>query len=764
MCRDSSFELGVPHRSEVRLEQEAVREFLPRLLRNAVFTCLFSLLGSGPLSAAPLGNPAPRPVAAPAFRALGQVPDFTRHVVPALTKLGCSSGACHGSFQGRGGLRLSLLGFDPVADYRALVRDGGGRRVCRTAPERSLLLLKPLTAIPHGGGKRLDPNSPAYAVLRDWLAAGTPSPGAEPAQIAGLRVSPKELLAPPGKRSQITVTARLADGTETDVTAWALYDSQNEQLAEVSPGGQVTVRSPGRTAVVVRFRGQGLAVPVTVPYARSAHFPVLPANNWVDDLVVAEWKKLGLLPVNNCSDAEYLRRVYLDIIGTLPRPEEVRAFLGSGDPEKRARLVDTLLERPEYVEFWALKWSDLLRAHRRSLGDKGLESFNSWIRAALRENRGVDRIARELLEAQGNLFTSGPVAFYYVDQTPQDLAETAGQLFMGVRLQCARCHHHPFEPWGQDDYDGMAAFFSRVERKDTKEGGRFGGGQSIRITPVAVGSQSSAQPRALGSPARTGPGTDPRAGLADAIMRGDQPALARSWANRLWAHFFGRGLVESVDDFRATNPATHPALMSRLTTEFARGGYDQKQLIRLLCGSRTYQLASRLDPQQDQDGTLLTFHRPRRMMAEALLDALNQACGTSEGFADLPFGTRAISLPDPAVASYFLDIFGRPLRTSPCECERGARLDFTQVLSLLNGEALQRKLSAPEGRVARLLSAKIADAEAIEELYLASLSRPPTPKETATAARLLSAAPNRKDGLEDLLWTLLNSAEFILDH
>jgi hypothetical protein len=693
---------------------------------------------------------------------------FRRDVIAVLTKAGCNGGACHGSFQGRGGLRLSLLGFDPVADYDALVREARGRRVFPAAPEHSLMLTKPTGIVPHGGKKRLDPAEDGYRILRDWIVQGMPGPPAEDVTAARLEVTPAEAVLRNGEHTAVRVRAVWSDGRPQDATAWALYESTSDAVAVVSPSGQVTARGPGRAAITIRYLGQVAAVPVTVPFAASAGGTAAESSNFIDEHVSAEWKKLGLKPAPLADDAEFVRRVSLDLVGTLPTPDEVRRFLAAKEPDKRATLIDALLERPEYVDYWSLKWSDLLRAHRRALGEKGLTSFNGWLRQALRENRPFDRVARQLLTAQGNLYTSGPVAFYFVDRTPEDLAETTAQVFLGVRLQCAKCHHHPFEVWSQDDYYGLAAFFARVQRKDNKDDGGFGGAQAVRLGEsgqvVFPGTNRVVPPRVLGQAVPVTDAGDPRPALAEWLTRKDNPYFARNVVNRYWGYLFGRGLVEPIDDLRATNPASHPALLDALARDFADNGYDLKRLLRTLCRSQTYQRAAELAPQRDVEGMFFTHHRPRRLPAEVLLDAINQAAGTDEAFAGMPAGTRAIALPDPAVDSSFLTTFGRPRRTSTCECERGSRPDLGQALHLANSEKLHQKVTSPQGRVARLLVAKRADAEIIEELYLATLSRLPTAEERARVHKLLASASSRQEGLEDLLWALLNTAEFSFNH
>lgn len=693
--------------------------------------------------------------------------DFLRDVVPALTKSGCNAGACHDSFQGRGGLRLSLLGFDPAADYRALVQEARGRRVFPASPEASLVLRKATLAVPHGGGQRMTADSDAYRVLLTWIEQGFRRPGKE-LRLASLVVEPAELLLKPASEAPLKVTATWSDGMVRDVTSWAQYEIREHDIAEASPAGVVRAAGPGRTAVTIRYLDQVLGVPVSVPFGEQQPFEFA-SRNFIDDLLAAEWRKLGLQPAQPCSDEEFLRRVFLDVIGTLPRVEEARRFLADSHADKRSRLVDELLERPEYVEYWSLKWSDLLRMHRRALGEKGLASFQSWLRQRLRENAGFDTFARDLITAEGNLYTRGPVAYYFVDRTPEELAETTAQVFLGVRLTCARCHHHPFEVWGQDDYYSLASFFTGVVRKDNKESGAFGGAQAIRAKPGASMrhpiSGIELPPRALGwMPPSDEASTDVRKHLARWLTAADNDRFAKAAVNRYWAAMFGRGLVHPVDDLSTSNPPVFPLVLDAVANDFVSHEFDLKHLLRTICNSQAYQVAGDPHPTIDREGKFFVHRTPQRLPAEVLLDALSQATATEETFAGLPAGTRAIRLPDSNVDSYFLTTFGRPRRISSCDCERMSSLDLTQVLHLANSDKLQAKIGATTGRVASLLKSGLSDREILEELYLATLTRLPTADERDTATEYLAAVPARQEGLEDLLWALLNCPEFIMNH
>jgi hypothetical protein len=705
---------------------------------------------------------------------------FDHDVLPALTKAGCNAGACHGSFQGRGGMRLSLLGYDPFADYDTLLKQSRGRRVNLAAPSRSLLLLKATGSVPHLGGRRITEQSAVYQVVLDWLADGGPPPTItdDSARPAALLLSAESLQLTTGQTHPLLVREQLAPTTR-DVTRWALWDSNDPRVATVSRVGVVTAVGPGRTSIVARYRGQVTTISVTVPFATAATTTTESANTdfqpaedrlsaELDRLVLKEWKSLGVRPAPLADDATFMRRVHLDLTGTLPTSDEVRRFLANTHPQKRTQLIDELLERPEYIDYWTLRWSDSLRAHRRYLGDKGLASYSGWIRHQVRSNRPLDAMVRDLLTAQGNLYTHGPVALYFIDEKVEDLTESVAQVFLGVRLQCARCHHHPMEAWSQDDYYGLANFFARIETKDSGQiGSRYGGPKSIRPTlqpqPQRVPLKAM-PPRTLSG--RQGPVTAPegspdvRVVFADWLTSADNPYFAKNLANRYWAALWGRGLVDPVDDLRATNPALMPELLDYLADLLRRNQYDAKLLLRTICRSQVYQRSYEGGSEGDREGRLLTRRIPRRLTAEVLLDALNQATGAQESFAGLPRGTRATQLPDPSIPSYFLTAFGRPNRNSPCDCARASAPDLAQTLHLANSTAVHSKVTDPQGRLAQLLASQRSNRELIDELILTTWSRWPTDEERAKVERLVADSPSRTEGWEDILWALLNSAEF----
>ncbi len=579
-------------------------------------------------------------------------------------------------------------------------------------------------------------------------------------------VEPRELILQPGKQAALRAIAAWSDGVTRDVTRWVLYDVNDQAVAEVSRSGIVQAAAPGRTAVTVRYLGRAVAVTVTVPYgAASPAVAALPRHNFIDELAAAEWQKVGVEPAALCDDATFLRRVSLDLTGTLPTPEQVRAFLAANEPKKREKLIDALLERPEYVDFWSLRWGDLLRAHRRTLGEKGLASFRNWLGTSIRDSRPANAMVRDLLTAQGNLYANGAAAMFFVDQTPQDLAETTAQVFLGLRLQCARCHHHPFESISQDDYYSLAAFFAKVRRKDSLEGGRFGGLQAVLVDEAGAVTHpttgAAVSPRVLGNKTSANTPADPRQTLAEWVTAPDNPYFAKNLVNRYWAYLFGRGLVHPVDDLRETNPATHPALLDAVAQDFIKHGYDLKHLLRTICRSRVYQLAAETAPKRDAAGIFLTHHVPRRLSAEVLLDAVNQATGTSEVFANLPPDTRAIALPDTSVT------FGVPRYLWPSEAHHHVRLRASAAT-----RTCVRRCTWPTARRCIRRSAKPPGGSQScwrpsgampRSLKSCTWSRWPgcrTMAEKQTAQRFLAETPSKKEVFEDLLWTLVNCAEF----
>lgn len=692
---------------------------------------------------------------------------FRNEVVPVLTKLGCNMGACHGSQHGKGGFKLSLLGFEPEPDHTNIVKSAEGRRVTPFAPEESLLLLKGTLAVAHGGGKKLDPDSPEYNLLRLWLEQGAPAPIKDEPVVKALRVYPSRRVMEPDQDQRLVVIATYSDGTERDVTPQAKYDTLNEGVAKVAPDGSTHTAGQGETSILVRYQGHAAMARLTVPYAREKAF-TFAANNFIDEKSAAKWRELGLAPSDLCTDAEFLRRAMLDTIGTTPTPSEVEDFLADSRPDKRAKLVDQLLDRPEYVDFWSLKWGDILRVNSDKLGKQGMLAFNLWLRSAFRENKSVDRMVDELVTAQGSIFTNGPANYFRVAANPEDLAETTAQVFMGVRLTCAKCHHHPFEAYGQDDYYGLAAYFARIRTKRSDEFGLFGGEQVIYVSKTGEVSQPRTGKRMNPTPLNDAPADDPvdrRRALARWLTGKTNPWLARNVVNRYWGYLMGRGLVNPIDDLRETNPPSNPDLLDALSADFVASGFNLKHLLRTILNSRTYQLSALPTPDNRLDTTFFTHYNLKRLTAEQLLDAINSATGTTEKFALQPSGTRAIALPDTNYPSYFLDTFGRPLRAQACECERSSDPNLNQALHLMNGDLVNRKVAQNDGRLMRLLrDPKLTDETLVQSLYMLAFNRPASTSEVQAAEALIAAAPSRSLGAQDLFWGLLNSKEFLFNH
>jgi hypothetical protein len=694
---------------------------------------------------------------------------FVREVVPVLTRAGCNQGACHGAQVGRGGFRLSLLGYDPAFDYKQIVESAEGRRVVLSDPERSILLQKPALIMEHGGGERFPAGSRPYEILRRWLEDGAPEPEAKPPIVTALEVWPAKRVMLPGEQQQLLVRATWNGGQVEDVTATAKFDAINEGVASVTPTGLVTAGARGESSIMVRFGGQATIAQVTLPYATIPRFPDVAVNNFIDEKLIAKWKDLGLTPSPLCSDAEFFRRIHLDTVGALPSLADVKAFLAERDPAKRTRAIDKVLDRPEFVDYWALKWGDLLRINRDALEEKGMWSFTNWVRASLRENKPVDEFARDIITAEGSTFTEGPANYYRVANNALDWSETTAQVFMGVRIQCARCHHHPFEKWSQDDYYGLAAYFIRLATKRSQEFGIFGGETVVYLRPGGEQTHPRkggvVKPHPLDGPESDDP-FDRRRKLAEWLTACDNPFFARNIVNRFWGYYMGRGLVEPLDDMRATNPPSNPELLDALARDFVEHKYDLKHLVRTIMNSRAYQLSSVKTDGNAADAANVqhTRYTVKRLTAEQLADALDYATGTREKYQGLPLGTRAVQLPDTRVRSFLLDTFGRPPRQITCECERTAQPNIAQALHLLNGDLVNRKVAAPTGRVETLLKAKTPLPDIVDELCLVTLSRPPQPDEAARALDWIRKAPSEREGVQDLLWVLLNRSEFLFNH
>jgi hypothetical protein len=692
---------------------------------------------------------------------------FVNDVMPVFSKLGCNNGGCHGRASGQNGFKLSVFGFDPAADYDALVKEARGRRVFPASPADSLLLTKPTARVPHGGGQRLRPHTQDYELLLEWVRQGLPHGRADAPTVVGLKVSPTDRILRYDAQQQILATAVYSDGSQRDVTAAALYASNAPQVVEVDAGGLAHCgRTPGEAAITVNYMGQVGAVQLLVPRAGGAiEIPDPPRATPIDELVWAKLRKMGIPPSEPCDDATFFRRLHLDAIGTLPTPDDVRAFLMDTDLAKRGRAIDAVLARPEYADLWALKWADILLVDRDKLGDRGAFELHHWLREQFARNRPYDQWARELVLASGNSAQVGPVNFYRALDTPDGLARGVSQALLGVRLECAQCHHHPFEKWSQQDFYGLAAFFNGLERKPISPDRVLVYHTGYRQTMIPLTNQP-VEMRALDGPPVTtaipaiASAGDPRQVLADWMTDPANPYLARLAANRVWKHYLGRGLVEPEDDLRSTNPATNEPLLAYLADEFVRQRYDMQGLMRIVLNSRTYQTSGVPVAGNADDEQNFSHYYVKRLPAEVILDAIGAATGTEEVFPGRSPGTRAIELWDNRLPSYFLEIFGRPERTSPCECGRSSEPTMAQALHLMNAPEVESKIAAAGGRVDRLIAAGADETRVVEELCLAALGRPPRDRERQIARELFAAAPPR-EAAEDFLWTLLNSYDFL---
>jgi Protein of unknown function (DUF1553)/Protein of unknown function (DUF1549) len=702
---------------------------------------------------------------------------YTRDVMPILSKAGCNMGACHASQYGKAGFKLSVFGYEPTQDFAAIVRDRSERRVNFLEPEQSLILKKPTLQVPHGGGRRMKIGSIEYQTLAAWIACGAPGPNAADPVVTRIVAEPSRRIATPGAKQQLRVEAFFSDGTSRDVTPLAKFDSMDEGVLSVASDGLVTINGKGQAPTLVRYEGQAATCHFMVPYSAHAELTGWKNQNFVDELASAKFRELGIEPSGLCSDATFLRREYFDAIGTQPTLAETRAFLSSKDPNKRTRLVDSLLgltgdpqldvHNDAYAAWWTLKWSDLIRNQSNDLGEQGMWAFHNWLSESFRSNKPFNRFVKELVTAKGSIYSVGPANFFRVNANPQDCAESTAQLFLGIRLGCAKCHHHPYEKYGQDDYYSFASFFARVTSKPSQEFGLFG---RESVVMVRAGGEVSnprtgriLKPKPLDAPPTDDP-RDRRAALARWLTSPKNEYFAKAVVNRYVSYLLGHGLVDPVDDLRATNPPSNPELMDALAKHFVDSGFDLKQLLRVLMTSRLYQLDSQPTPANEADRRFFSHFNVKRLSAEALLDAVDEATDMPTKFTSLPLGTRAIELPDAEYQDYFLKTFGKPVRASVCECERSPDESLSQALHTLNGDIVTGKIGATRGRIAKLLAAKANPQQTVDEIYLATLSRYPTDAERQNVARFLKESKSPRDCFEDLQWALINSKEFLFVH
>ncbi len=694
--------------------------------------------------------------------------NFPNQIVPIFTKLGCNSGGCHGKASGQNGFRLSLLGFEPTEDYEHLVKEGRGRRLFPASPDKSLLLLKPIGLVPHGGGTRLEADSHSYRLMRRWIKQGMPYGNANDPTVARIEVFPTERTMGQHAEQQLLVIAHYTDGATEDVTGTVKFEPNNPELAEVSNTGLVkTLDLTGDVAVMARYQGQVGVFRASIPLGVPVESTPTP-KSFVDELVFKKLKTLGVPPSAVCDDATFIRRSTIDIAGRLPTPEETQKFMADASPGKRDQWIDTLLASPDYADFFANKWNAILRNKRRNESyARGTRIFHDWIRDNLNANVPYDQIVRQLLTATGEIGQNPPVAWYREVKEVNEQVEDSAQLFLGLRIQCARCHHHPFEKWSQQDYYGFAAFFSRMQRKP---GAQLGEERIVysRGTPSATNpkTQKAVSPTGLGAaPAPISSEDDPRQAMVDWMTSKDNKFFAPALVNRYWKHFFSRGLVDPEDDMRVTNPATNPELLETLSKHFIESGFNLKDLVRTICTSQTYQLSSVPNEYNANDKQNYSRYYPKRLPAEVLLDAIDAVTESKTSFGGLPQSVRAVQLPDNGFNTYFLTVFGRPESSSACECERSSEANLAQSLHLLNSSEVQGKLSANGGRAALLAADKNhSREEKVREIYLRVYAREPQADETAVAVGHLSKAKDEKQAFEDILWALINTKEFLFNH
>jgi hypothetical protein len=697
---------------------------------------------------------------------------FVRDVMPIINKVGCTSGPCHGAAKGKNGFKLSLRGYDPRFDYQMFVHDVSGRRINRVDPARSLALAKPTMQVAHGGGLRFELDSRYYQTLLQWISQGTPYGDPAASQIKKLEVSPSEVLMPkPGLAQQMQVIAHYADGTTRDVTRETSYTSNTPTVAEVTEEGHLKTLRKGEAALLMRYEGRFVPVTVTVLAGRPGfQWTQLPQHNYIDRHVDAKLQKLEILPSEMASDAEFLRRVSLDLVGIPPAPEEVRAFLA--DPAerrlKRSRWIDKLIARSEFADHWTVKWGDLFQNTRKFVGDKGVWEYQDWIRRSIAENKPYDQWVRELLTAQGSTFENPAANFFRITKQPKVAMETTTQVFLGIRMVCAQCHDHPFEQWTQNQYYQMAAFFSAIGVKEGLDSQEeivyLKRDEKERQIKHPKDGRVVAAKYLFGESKGISQTEDQRQDLVRWLTSKDNPYFAKAVANRVWSYFFGRGIIEPVDDIRAGNPPSNEPLLAALTKDLTDHNFDLQNLIRTIVNSRTYQLSYRTNKWNQDDEANFSHALPRRLPAESLFDAISVATGSTLKFKDVPQNFKAQQFPDSTVGmGGFLDLFGRPQRDSACECERRSDVSLSQALNLINGSTVANAIADPEGRIAKWVIGKVPDKVLVEELYLATLGRPPQPKESELGLGYLNQSPNRAEKAQDLMWALLNSNAFLFN-
>lgn len=712
---------------------------------------------------------------------------FRNDVLPVMTKMGCNSGPCHGAAAGKNGFKLTLRGYDPNTDYYTLTHQALGRRTNPIEPARSLMLLKPTLSIPHGGGRRFDVGSPEYKVIAGWLAQGMPAPRESDPLVTGIQVLPREASLQPGAQQQLIVTAMFSDGHTADVTRWAKYDSGDEAVATVDNNGRVVMHAYGEAPVTVWYQSHVAFSRLRIPFPyklQEALFLKAPRNNFIDDHILNHLKALHIPPSHLASDAEFMRRAYLDAAGILPTPSEVEKFLRDPSPDKRNRLIEILMKRPEFVDYWAYKWSDLLLVSSNRLSNDEMWSYYNWIHDSVQSNKPWNKFATEIVTATGRTLDNGAANYWVIHRDPLDTSENMAQAFLGINISCAHCHNHPLAKWTQKDYYGMANLFARVRLKTSSASG-FRPAVGPLFNDVTVYSAPTGEfmddrlmiplpPKPLDATALSSeiPG-DTRLYFANWLTSPDNPYFARNIVNRVWRNFMGRGLIEPVDDLRDTNPATNDELLNALVKEFIAHNFDVDYLIRTIMESATYQASSMPLKDNLDDDKYGSHFVIRRLPAEVLLDAYSQVTQAAEKFDGYPAGMRGMQLPDTAVKSYFLTAFGRPVRQQTRESERTAVPTITQALHIINGDTVNNKLRAPGNSIDMLIRLGFSDEQILDYLYMASFSRHPTDTERSMLLNDLTLAEQektqgrddqRRAALIDMSWALLTSKEFMFNH
>jgi hypothetical protein len=712
---------------------------------------------------------------------------FRNDVLPVMTKVGCNSGPCHGAAAGKNGFKLTLRGYDPETDYYTLTHQALARRTERMEPAKSLILLKPTLTIPHGGGKRFAVGSPEYQVISNWIAHGMPAPQESDARVTAVQVLPREASLRPGAEQQLLVTALFSDGHTEDVTRWAKYESGDEGVATVDGNGHVTMHSYGEAPVTVWYQSQVTFSRLRIPYPyqlQEAVFKNAPRHNYIDNAILKHLEALHIPPSPPAGDAELIRRMYLDAAGILPTPAEVQAFVKDTSPDKRDRLIESLLKRPEFVDYWAYKWSDMLLVSSNRLSSREMWSYYNWIRDSVACNKSWDQFVYEIITATGNTVRNGAANYWVIHRDPLDTTENISQAFLGITITCAHCHNHPLAKWTQKDYYGMANLFARVRLKTfSPSGARPGVGplfNNVTVYSAPTGEFTDDRymtvlpPKPLGAKAlpEAIPG-DTRLYFAKWLAAANNPFFARNIVNRIWRNFMGRGLIEPVDDLRDTNPASNDELLAELVKDFTGHNFDVNHMIRTIMQSATYQASSKPLKENTADDKYGSHYLIKRLPAEVLLDAYSQVTQVPEKFEGYPASTRALQLPDTAVKSYFLDVFGRPVRQQTRESERTSVPTITQALHIINGETLNDKLRASDNSIGQLIKRGLSDEQIVNDLYFSSFCRYPRETERAALLKSLHSAEQqkvtgvddpRRSALNDMMWAMLTSEAFMFNH